>query len=55
MTYNYQEIAYVNGIVNPNYILRLPDDATIPNDNSNSDWQAYQTWLAQGNTPLPPA
>lgn len=29
------------------------DGANIPPDPSNSDWQAYQTWLGQGNTPFP--
>jgi hypothetical protein len=56
MEYNYQEI--INQLpltgINPNYIRRLPDMALIPNDSANTDWQAYQAWLAAGNTPLPP-
>jgi hypothetical protein len=35
-------------------ILRVADDAFIPNDPENTDWQAYQEWLAAGNVPLPP-
>lgn len=37
-------------------IIRIDDDGTtrfIPQDERNSDWRAYQEWLAQGNVPLP--
>lgn len=36
-----------------NSIKRLPDNACIPFDLANTDYQAYLTWLAKGNTPLP--
>ncbi len=32
-------------------ILRLADDATIPFDEGNRDYQEYKAWLAKGNTP----
>jgi hypothetical protein len=56
MEYNYQQIfdPMIGGI-SPAQIFRIPDGATIPNDPANTDWQAYQVWLAAGNTPLPPA
>lgn len=34
-------------------VLRIADGAFIPPDNKNSDWQVYQKWLSDGNTPLP--
>jgi len=34
-------------------ILRLADNATIPLDPNNTDYQAYLAWVAEGNTPLP--
>jgi hypothetical protein len=56
MEYNYQQILDpVTGQINQNVIFRIPDNATIPNDPENTDWQQYQVWLSQGNTPLPPA
>ena len=55
MEYTYQQIKNFNGSVSEDLIRRLPDGANIPNDPANTDWQQYQTWLAAGNTPLPPA
>jgi hypothetical protein len=34
-------------------VLRLSDNAVIPFDPGNTDYQEYQRWLAAGNTPLP--
>ena len=34
-------------------ILRLSDNAFIPPDPANTDYQAYLTWLEAGNTPEP--
>jgi hypothetical protein len=36
-----------------NCVLRLLDNATIPFDPANTDYQAYLKWLEEGNTPLP--
>ena len=54
MEYNYQLTYGMGGQINYSCIKRLPDNAIIPDDPSNLDWQAYQEWLAAGNTPLPP-
>ena len=55
MEYTYQEILNgFTGQVRIDMILRLPDQANIPNNPDNTDWQQYQLWLAEGNTPLPP-
>jgi len=55
MEYTYQQLLNPDGSIDANTIKRLPDGAFIPNDSANADWQAYQEWLAAGNTPLPPA
>ena len=34
-------------------IQRLADNAFIPFDPDNTDYQAYLEWLAEGNEPLP--
>jgi hypothetical protein len=38
---------------NQNSIQRLSDNAFIPFDPANTDYQAYLKWLAEGNEPEP--
>ena len=37
----------------PSSIFRLSDNAVIPFDPDNRDYQEYLKWVAEGNTPLP--
>lgn len=42
-----------NGTVIDGVIIRLPDNAFIPFDPANTDYQEYLKWLEEGNIPLP--
>lgn len=48
----YQIINGMDG--QPNCILRLADQAFIPFDEGNRDYQEYLAWVAEGNEALPP-
>jgi hypothetical protein len=42
-----------SGLVDANAVLRIADNAYIPFDPANTDYQTYFKWLSEGNTPLP--
>ena len=41
------------GQTEPSSVFRLSDNAGIPFDPANTDYQAYSKWLEEGNTPEP--
>ena len=41
------------GATEPTSVIRLSDDACIPFDPQNVDYQAYLAWVAQGNVAQP--
>lgn len=45
----------MTGQVSDKVIKRDSDGAFIPFDEGNRDYREYKQWLAQGNTPNPPA
>ena len=48
----YKQIKYPTGEV-ANGVLFIADNAFIPFDPANTDYQAYLAWVAEGNTPEP--
>ena len=49
MNYTYKKYKCAD-IVSTSSILRKEDNAVIPFDPANTDYQAYLAWVAEGNT-----
>lgn len=51
---DYQQLRDPDGQISST-VLRYRDNAYIPDDPANRDRAEYSAWLAEGNTPDPPA
>lgn len=49
----FKQILNFDKTVSQTQILRIEDNAFIPFDPANTDYQAYLKWLEEGNQPLP--
>lgn len=47
----YQRVRDADGEIRSEVIVRKSDGAFIPADPDNRDWQEFEAWLAEGNTP----
>ena len=47
----YKQINDIDGNLDTSVIIRLLDNASIPTDEANTDYQEYLEWVAEGNTP----
>ena len=49
----YQKLVIPFSSKTEEFIVRTADNAYIPFDPANTDYQEYLAWLAEGNEPLP--
>jgi len=50
MIYTYKKVKNMEEVDSTTTILRKEDNAFIPIDEANSDYQEYLEWVAEGNT-----
>ena len=50
MSYTYKKTKGLDGKEITDHILRKEDNAFIPFDEANTDYQEYLAWVAEGNT-----
>jgi hypothetical protein len=51
--YTYQLVRPLPTKTKSTVVKRIEDNAFIPFDPDNTDYQAYLRWLEEGNTPTP--
>jgi hypothetical protein len=49
----YQLTLPIKPNLDSNIVIRLSDNACIPFDPANTDYQKYLQWLSEGGVPLP--
>lgn len=49
----YKQLKSLDGVIRSDVIFRTSDNAFIPFDPDNTDYQAYLKFLAEGGQPLP--
>jgi len=49
----YKKTNLPDGTEDTSIIVRTSDNAYIPRDEANTDYQEYLEWLAEGNEPEP--
>ena len=49
----YKQIKLPDGTLLSKFIKRVSDNAFVPLDPANADYQDYLKWVAEGNTPEP--